>query len=166
MSPPDRNRTLVVVTSALLAAVGIALLIAGPTLIWRGVAGRQQVQTELSNQRIEFPSGDALPASLMPYAGIRVRTGDQARAFADYIAGNVSKATAGRTYAQIVDELHAAPHADERLARLRETAFMGQSLRGALLTAYQAWQVSMLVIGLGSLFAAVGLAFVMLAAGR
>ena len=132
---PGRNDTFVVANSALLAGVGVALLVAGPTLIWRGVAGRQQVRTELSNQRIVFPSRDALPASLMPYAGAQVRAGDQARAFADFIANNLSKATEGRTYAQIVDELHAAPQADERLARLRETAFMGQSLRGALLTA-------------------------------
>ncbi|MGW0433322.1 hypothetical protein ACWDV4_12395 [Micromonospora sp. NPDC003197] len=49
------------------------------------------------------------------------------------------------------------------LPRAREMAFMGQTLRGALLGAYQAWQVTLLVIGLGALFTALGLAFLALA---
>ncbi|MFC7483969.1 hypothetical protein ACFQX7_33535 [Luedemannella flava] len=41
---------------------------------------------------------------------------------------------------------------------------MGNSLRGALLGAYQAWQVTALVAGLGALFTAIGVVFVALGA--
>ncbi len=44
-----------------------------------------------------------------------------------------------------------------------ETAFMGKSLRGALLGAYQAWRITLLVFALGAVFTALGAAFVALA---
>ncbi|TNH28502.1 hypothetical protein FHG89_14945 [Micromonospora orduensis] len=75
----------------------------------------------------------------------------------------MTKATGGRTYAEIADEWMAGGRTDERLARLRETAFMGQSLRGALLGAYQAWQITVLVFALGAVFTAMGTAFLALA---
>lgn len=85
-----------------------------------------------------------------------MRTGDQARAYSAMIAANLAKATGGRTYSEIAADCMAGGHEDERPGRLRETAFTGQSLRGALLGAYQAWQVSLLVVGLGALFAVMG----------
>ena len=91
-------------------------------------------------------------------------TGDQAQAFAELIGRHVTQATGGRTYSQIVDEWQATDRTDERLARLRQTAFMGQTLRGSLLGAYQAWQITTLVMGLGGLLAATGVGFLALAA--
>lgn len=46
---------------------------------------------------------------------------------------------------------------------LRETAFVGQLLRASLLGAYQAWLVTTLVVGLGGLFALIGVGFIALA---
>jgi hypothetical protein len=43
-----------------------------------------------------------------------------------------------------------------KLSGERQTAFMGESLRGSLLSAYQAWQVTYLVIGLGIAFTGLG----------
>jgi hypothetical protein len=40
---------------------------------------------------------------------------------------------------------------------------MGQSLRGALLGAYQAWQITVLVLALGAVFTAMGATFLALA---
>jgi hypothetical protein len=151
------------VASLLLGAVGAVLLIAGPVMIERGIAGRRRIRAELSQQQIVFPEEGDLPAKLVRYAGVRVSTGTQAEAFADLIGQHVAQATAGRTYSQVVDEWQATGGADERLARLRQTAFMGQTLRGSLLGAYQAWQLGALAIGLGGLLAATGVGFLTLA---
>jgi hypothetical protein len=51
----------------------------------------------------------------------------------------------------------AAP-ADTRLAGQKQTAFMGESLRGSLMGAYQAWEVTYLVTGLGVAFLGIGAA--------
>jgi hypothetical protein len=150
--------------STLLFAVGAVLLVAGPVMIIRARDGRLQIQRELSNQEIVFPPAEDLPEALSAHAGARVVSGDQAKAFADLIGLHVAKATAGRTYSQIVGEWHAAGRADEKLTKLRETAFMGQTLRGSLLGAYQAWQITNLAVGLGALLGAIGLVFVALAA--
>src|SRR5690349_5196142 len=125
--------------AALLYAVGAVLLVAGPVMVLQGRVGRRQIQRELAEQEIVFPETDDLPPELTRFAGQQVRTGVQARAFSAVIASNVAHATAGRTYAQIAHEWQASGRSDQRLTRLRETAFMGQTLRGSLLGAYQAW---------------------------
>jgi hypothetical protein len=145
----------------ILGLVGLALLAAAPIMIFQGLAGRLGVVRELERQRISFPPTD-LPATLGAYAGRPVRTGAEARAYADLIAGHVATATGGRSYAEIAAECQNSG-TDEKLGKLRETAFMGETLRGALLGAYQAWQVTLLVIGLGALCAAIGVGFIALA---
>ena len=132
-------------------------------MIMQGLVGRRSITKELTQQRISFPADDGLPTGLHRYAGTPVHTGTQARAYADLIGAHVTKATGGRTYSEIADEWMAGGRTDERLARLRETAFMGQSLRGALLGAYQAWQITVLVLALGAVFTAMGAAFLALA---
>jgi hypothetical protein len=147
----------------ILLVAGAVLVVASPIMIAQGVIGRRTVVRELTQQRITFPAGAGLPTALSRYAGRTVSTGVEARAYSDLIADHVAAATGGRTYAEIADEWQAGARDDERLRRLRETAFMGQSLRGTLLGAYQAWQITLLVIGLGALCAAMGAAFVALA---
>jgi hypothetical protein len=145
-----------------LGAAGVALIAAAVIMIFNGWSGRRAVMSELTRQRISFP-GKGLPDELASYTGRSVRTGVDARAYSDLIARHVAAATGGRTYSEIADEWLAGGRTDDRLARLRETAFMGQSLRGALLGAYQAWQITVLVIGLGALCATIGVAFLALA---
>ncbi|MPZ84481.1 MAG: hypothetical protein GEV28_30460 [Actinophytocola sp.] len=146
----------------MLFAVGAVLLATGPVLVLRGRAGREQIQHELTTQKIVFPRVDDLPDALTRYAGLQVTTGEQALAFAELIGTHVTQATAGRTYAEIADEWQAGGRTDQRLGKLRETAFMGQTLRGSLLGAYQAWQITTLVAGLGCLLTAIGVAFLAL----
>jgi hypothetical protein len=133
-------------------------------MVFRGRAGRGQIQHELAEQKIAFPPAADLPATLTHYAGRQVTTGGLARAYSDLIASHVTRATAGRTYAQLAEEWQATGRTDERLARLRETAFMGQTLRGSLLGAYQAWEITTLVAGLGCVFTAIGVVFLALGA--
>jgi hypothetical protein len=135
------------------------LLAAAAALLMRGKAGRDQIRRELSDQRIVFPAAGDLPPALTRYAGLQVTTGGQARAFSDLIASHLAHATAGRTYAQIANEWQTNGRSDPRLTKLRETTFMGQTLRGSLLGAYQAWQLTTLVIGLGALLGVVGAVF-------
>ncbi|HWS33939.1 MAG TPA: hypothetical protein VN408_14500 [Actinoplanes sp.] len=144
-----------------LGLVGLALLVAAPIMIFQGFTGRRSITSELEQQRISFPP-TGLPATLSAYAGRPVRTGVEARAYSELIAEHVLAATGGRTYAEITAEAQ-KNRTDEKLSKLRETAFMGETLRGALLGAYQAWQVTLLVIGLGALCAAMGAGFLALA---
>lgn len=149
----------------LTALTGFALLIAGPIMIGVGVSGQHQVTDQLKAQQISFPAkgSSSLPAAEAGYAGQQVTTGDQAKAFSDMIETHIREATGGLTYSQVSGQYLAAS-ADKstpaatltKLSGLRQTAFMGESLRGSLLSAYQAWQVTYLVIGLGIAFTGIG----------
>ncbi|MFI7413510.1 hypothetical protein ACIBU0_33035 [Streptomyces sp. NPDC049627] len=137
----------------------MALAASGPVMVWRGRSGRKEIRSELAAQKISFPER-GLPAELAAYAGRRVETGPEAHAYAEFIKGNVAHATDGRTYAEISAELHAAGGDDDKLAELRQTAFMGQSLRASLMSAYQGWNLTTLVTGLGAALTGLGIALV------
>ncbi|MFD1661757.1 hypothetical protein ACFSL4_27055 [Streptomyces caeni] len=143
---------------ALLKSVGAAMLAAGPVMLWRGRGGRKDIRAKLTAQKIFFPRR-GLPAHLADLAGRPVGTGPQARVFAEMIKGSLARATDGRTYSEITEELHAAGD-DEKPADLRQTAFMGETLRASLMSAYQAWEVTSLVTGLGALLTGLGAALV------
>jgi hypothetical protein len=151
------NSTARKISTALVAATGIAFLAAGPVLMYEGVHGQHEVTAQLTEQQISFPAkGSAgLPAAEAQYAGRQVTTGPQAKAYADMIETHVKEATGGRTYSQVSAAAMAAP-TDTKLAGLKQTAFMGESLRGSLMGAYQAWEVTYLVEGLGVAFAGAG----------
>lgn len=149
----------------LTALTGFALLIAGPIMIGVGISGQHQVTDQLKAQQITFPANatSGLPAAQAGYAGTQVTTGAQAKAFSDMIETHIKEATGGLTYSQVSGKYLTAS-ADKstpaatltKLSGLRQTAFMGESLRGSLLSAYQAWQVTYLVIGLGAAFTGLG----------
>ncbi|GAB1641937.1 hypothetical protein KRMM14A1259_23600 [Krasilnikovia sp. MM14-A1259] len=141
----------------LMALVGAGMVAAGPVMIYEGTHGQSMIKSELKAQEIAFPTDKAqLPDALKKYAGQHVTTGGQAKAYADLIATHVAKATGGKTYSEVSEEWIAGGRKDEQLGQLRQTAFMGETLRGSLMSAYQAQQVTVLVIGLGSLFIALG----------
>ncbi|MEU9796722.1 hypothetical protein AB0E27_40355 [Streptomyces sparsogenes] len=146
-------------TGRLVGTVGAALMVAGPVMLLRGRQGRKEIRTELAAQRITFPD-HGLPAHLAPLAGQGVETGPQAHAYAELIKSHLTRATEGRTYAEITEELQATGDDDEKLAQLRQTAFMGETLRGSLLSAYQAWHLTTLVTALGGALTGLGAALV------
>jgi hypothetical protein len=94
-----------------------------------------------SGKAIEDP---AIKPYLAQYAGQEMTTGAQAKAFADhYIKVHMDKSSQGRTYEEVSGEFLALaknPNADpakvKELGDLRQTLFMGNSLRGMLLNAY------------------------------
>jgi hypothetical protein len=131
-------------------ALAAVLLAAGGLLLWANVFIGNQVHDQLTMQDITMPSGDALtslPAAdqkaLEPYAGSKMDTGPEAKAYADhYILVHMNEASDNQTYSQVsgqyvamTDEQKASTEG-QALGQLRQTLFMGNTLRGLLLYGY------------------------------
>jgi hypothetical protein len=144
---------------------GFAMLVAGPVMLVKGFQAQSQIRGELSAQQIVFPASEAkgLPKAQSQYAGQQVKTGVQARAYGDMVEIHVREATGGLSYSQVSSKWIAGGRTDAKLGTLRQTAFMGESLRGSLMGAYQAWELTWLVIGLGLLVGTLGVAFISIA---
>jgi hypothetical protein len=149
------------IAGVLLAAAALAMVVAGPIMIYQGAHGQQEVRSQLTAQKIVFPAkgSTSLPANLQQYAGQTVTTGPQAKAYADMVETHVKEATGGRTYSEVSNAWIAGGMKDATLAQQRQTAFMGESLRASLMSAYQAWELSWLVIGLGALLTGLAAVF-------
>lgn len=159
MRTPSRH------AATLVDLVALGLIASGPVMMLRGRAGMAELRAELERQRIDFPPHDReLPAGLSGLAGRRVRSGADARAYSELIKEHLEEATGGRSYAELSAELQAG-EPDEKLNALRQTAFMGESLRAGLLGAYQASNIALLVVGVGALFTGVGASLLALAHG-
>jgi hypothetical protein len=160
VQPEDTmNITARALATGIATLTGVALIAAGPVMIYEGVHGQHEVTSQLSEQLVSFPAkGSAgLPAAEAGYAGRQVTTGPLAKAYADMIETHIKEQTGGRTFSQVSSAAIANPN-DTKLAALKQTAFMGESLRGSLLGAYQAWEVTYLVTGLGLAFLGIGAA--------
>jgi hypothetical protein len=137
-----------------------AMLVAGPIMIAQGFGGQGMIKDELASQKISFTEDKAdLPPALQQYAGEQVNTGPEAKAFAEYIKGHIMESTDGRSYSEVSSQWIAGGRKDAELGQLRQTAFMGETLRGSLMSAYQAWQLTWLVIALGALLTALSVVF-------
>ena len=125
------------------------LLAAGGLLTYASNFVSNQVEQQLSQQDITMPAAAALETqeqkdALLQYAGQKMTTGDQAKAFADhYILVHMNAASNNRTYEEVSGEfmqMSKDPNADQakvaELGQLRQTLFMGNTLRGLLLNAY------------------------------
>lgn len=131
-------------------AIAGLLIVAGGLLTWANGFIGDQVHDQLVMQDITMPAGDALASlpkadaeALKPYAGSKLDTGAEAKAFADhYILAHMNAASHGRTYEQVSGEFTAmtdaqkASPAGQELGALRQTLFMGNTLRGLLLNGY------------------------------
>jgi hypothetical protein len=124
------------------------LLVAGGLLTWAHVFIGDQVHDQLAQQGITMPAKASLETkaqhdALDKYAGQELLTGPQAKAFADnYILVHMNAASGNRTYEEVSGEFIAmsdeqkASAEGQELAQLRQTLFMGNTLRGLLLYAY------------------------------
>ena len=124
------------------------LLVAGGLLTWAHVFINNEVHDQLSQQNITMPAKADLETkaqhdALDQYAGQPLTTGPQAKAYADYyIAVHMDAASGGKTYSEIsgqyvtmTDAQKASPEG-QALGQLRQTLFMGDTLRGLLLYGY------------------------------
>jgi hypothetical protein len=127
-------------------AAAIVLALAGGGLLWGGTYASNFVQDNLAEQKIEFPSEEALVAQgredLVKYADETVDTGQEAKAFASYIQGHIAKIANGQTYSEVSGQYQALTAEQKqsaegkKLEAQRLSIFMGETLRGTLLNAY------------------------------
>jgi hypothetical protein len=128
--------------------VAAVLLVAGGLLVWASNFATSNVHDQLAAQQITMPVAAALTtptmkANLSQYSGQPMTTGEQAKAYADhYIQAHMDAQAQGRTYSQVSGEYMAAAKTDptaqatKDLGDLRQSLFMGTTLRGMLLNAY------------------------------
>jgi hypothetical protein len=150
-----RRRTfdvLVSTTGLLLAAV---LLVAGVLLTWGHSYANNQVGSQLSAQKIVFPTTTnpefkILPAAnraaMAPYAGQLMTNGAQAQVYAnDFIGRHLFLIGGGKTYSQLSAEAMAQPK-NTALAGEVAAVFKGTTLRSMLLEAYGFWQLGQIAL--------------------
>lgn len=129
--------------------MAVVLVAAGGLLMYASNFVANNVHEQLSQQNITMPKAAALETqaqkdALLQYSGQQMTTGDQAKAFADhYILVHMNAASKNRTYEEVSGEfltMSKNPNADQaklaELGQLRQTLFMGNTLRGLLLNAY------------------------------
>jgi len=157
--------------------LSVFLFIAAGLLNWGASFASESVTSQLKNQNISFPAEVAMPtgtkAQLAKWAEKPVITGEMARDYSDlYIWEHMkasSTAVMGKpaTYSEVSSAYMAltrsgSTDADQikKLGDLRETLFMGNTLRGMLLQAY-AFGTMGVIAGYAAIAAFVG-AIVML----
>jgi len=133
-------------TGLVLAAV---LLVAGSLLTYASTFVADNVKEQLSQQNITMPAAAALETqeqkdALLQFSGQKMENGAQAKAFADhYILVHMNTQSNNKTYSEVSSAYLKAlkdPAADQTevtaLGDLRQSLFMGNTLRGLLLNAY------------------------------
>jgi hypothetical protein len=155
----------------------VFLFVAAGLLNWGASFASDSVRSQLENQNISFPATDAMPAptkaALSKWSEKLVTTGEMARDYSDlYIwehmkAASIAAVGKPATYSEVsgmymglvrggsTDSAEIA-----KLADLRQTLFMGNTLRGMLLEAY-AFGTMGVIASYGAISALVG-AIVML----
>jgi hypothetical protein len=139
---------------ALATTAGLILvavfLVAGILLTWGHSYANNQVTSQLSAQKITFPTTSnpefkILPAAnraaMAPYAGQLMTNGAQAETYANYFIGrHLYLIGGGKTYSQL-SALSMTHPTNTALAAQVETVFKGTALRSMLLEAYGFWQL-------------------------
>ncbi len=166
-----RRRTFDVLVSSVGVLLIAVLVVAGVLLLVAYDFTNNQVTTQLSEQRITFPTTDnaefkALPATdqaaMAPYAGQLMTTGAQANTYANnFIAVHLNEIGGGKTYSQLSAELQADP-TNTKLASTVSTVFQGTTLRGLLLNAYAFWQIGQIALIAGIIALCIALVMLVL----
>jgi hypothetical protein len=133
--------------------ITVILFVGAGLLNWGASFAQDSVKNQLDNQNISFPAAEAMPeatkAQLAKWSEMKVTTGEMARDYSDlYIWEHMkgsSIAAVGKpaTYSEVSGMYMGLTRGGstdtaqiEKLGALRETLFMGNTLRGMLLTAY------------------------------
>jgi hypothetical protein len=150
-----RRRTFDALVSAAGLLLVAVLVVAGVLLTWGHSYATNQVTSQLSAQKIVFPTTTnpefkALPkadqAVMGQYAGQLMTTGAQAEAYADhFIAYHLSLIGGGKTYSQLSTLSRAHP-TNTALAGEVQTVFQGTTLRSMLLEAYGFWTFAQIAL--------------------
>jgi len=148
------------------------LLVAAGLLNWGASFAADSVTSQLENQNISFPAAAAMPTAtrtqLSKWAGMAVTTGPMAKDFSDlYIwehmkAASIAAVGKPATYSDVSGMYMGLVRGGStdtaqiaKLGDLRQTLFMGNTLRGMLLEAY-AFGTMGVIAGYGALAALIG----------
>jgi hypothetical protein len=139
-----KRRTLDLTLATVGLVMAVVLGIASALLLFAASFTNTTITDQLSAQKIQFGPAESMPAEeygdLAQYAGQQVTTGVQAKAYSDYIAVHLDNMAGGKTYSQVSGEWIASAEnpadRDPALGQLRQTMFMGETLRGLLLNVY------------------------------
>ena len=158
--------------------ITVILFVGAGLLNWGASFAQDSVKNQLDNQNISFPAAEAMPeatrAQLAKWSEMKVTTGEMARDYSDlYIWEHMkgsSIAAVGKpaTYSEVSGMYMGLTRGGstdtaqiEKLGALRETLFMGNTLRGMLLTAY-AFGTLGVIASYGAIAALVGGAVMLL----
>jgi len=150
----------------------VFLFVAAGLLNWGASFAQDSVKSQLENQNIAFPAAEAMPEATMDqlakWANMQVVTGEMARDYSDlYIWEHMkgsSIAAVGKpaTYSEVSGMYMGLVRGGStdtaqiaKLGDLRQTLFMGNTLRGMLLEAY-AFGTMGVIAGYGAIAALVG----------
>jgi hypothetical protein len=143
-----RRRTFDALVSAAGLLLVVVLVVAGVLLTWGHSYANNQVTSQLSAQKIVFPTTNSPEFKILPaanraqmskYAGQLMTNGAQAETYANYfIARHLFLIGGGKTYSQLSAESLAQPK-NAALAAEVQTIFRGTTLRSMLLEAYGFW---------------------------
>ncbi len=146
----------------------VVLVLVGAAAIIGGTWAHGYVKNQLSSERITMPAAAALTtdnmkAALSKYEGTALDSGPKAEAYANhYILEHMNAASGNKTYNEISGQYTKLSDADkatadgQKLGALRQTLFMGDTLRGILLTAYAWWLIGTIALWAGIAFVVVG----------
>ncbi len=150
-----RRRTFDALATAAGVILTAVLIVAGVLLVWGHSYANNQVTSQLSAQKIVFPTTSSsefkiLPAAnraaMAPYAGQLMTTGAQAQVYAnDFIGRHLVLIGGGKTYSQLSAAAMATPK-NAALAGQVEAVFKGTTLRSMLLEAYGFWQIGQIAL--------------------
>jgi len=150
----------------------VFLFVAAGLLNWGASFAQDSVRSQLENQNIAFPAAEAMPEAtkdqLAKWAGMAVTTGPMAKDFSDlYIWEHMkgsSIAALGKpaTYSEVSGMYMGLVRGGSsdtaqiaKIGELRQTLFMGNTLRGMLLEAY-AFGTMGVIAGYGAIAALAG----------
>ncbi len=141
------------IVTAIGFGITVMLFVGAGLLNWGASFAQDSVKNQLDNQNISFPAAEAMPeatkAQLAKWSEMKVTTGEMARDYSDlYIwehmkASSIAAVGKPATYSEVSGMYMGLTRGGstdtaqiEKLGALRETLFMGNTLRGMLLTAY------------------------------
>ena len=167
-----KRKTFDKIVTSIGAALTVFLLVAAVLLNWGATFANDSVKSQLENQNISFPAAEAMPeatrAQLAKWAEQKVTTGEMARDYSDLYIWEHMKASAvatiGReaTYSEVSGMYMGLVRGGStdtaqiaKLGELRQTLFMGNTLRGMLLEAY-AFGTLGVIAGYGAIAALIG----------
>jgi len=150
----------------------VFLFVAAGLLNWGASFASDSVKSQLENQNISFPAAEAMPEAtkdkLAKWAEMKVTTGEMARDYSDLYIWEHMKGSAiaaiGKpaTYSEVsgmyMGLVRGGSTDKEQIAKLgelRQTLFMGNTLRGMLLEAY-AFGTMGVIAGYGAIAALAG----------